>query len=105
MCVMLPGCTWTGAIGLLVYQGQFEQRPYRQITYVTYLQTEKRQIVGVTLSGLILLHYQAIWLHYKLVVTLSVNLELHDRLLLHYRALNISGVTGPPIGSEALCGE
>ncbi len=50
-------------------------------------------IFGVTLSGPILLHYQASLLHYKLDVTLSVNLELHYRLhvtlyraLLHYRA-------------------
>ncbi len=47
---------------------------------------------GVTLSGPILLHYQAILLHYQLVVTLLVNLELHyllmlhDWALLHYRA-------------------
>ncbi len=42
---------------------------------------------GVTLSGPILLHYRAILLHYQLVVTLSVNLELQYRLMLHYMAL------------------
>ncbi len=42
---------------------------------------------GVTLSGPISLHYHAILLHYQSVVTLSVNLELHYRLMLHYGAL------------------
>ena len=42
---------------------------------------------GVTLSGPILLHYHAILLHYQLVVTLSVNLELQYQLMLHYTAL------------------
>ncbi len=37
--------------------------------------------------GPILLHYRVIWLHYRLVVTLSVYLELHYRLMLHYMAL------------------
>ncbi len=34
---------------------------------------------GVTLSGQILLHYRTILLHYQLAITLSVNLELHNR--------------------------
>ncbi len=42
---------------------------------------------GVTLLGPILLHYRGILLPYRLVVTLSVNFELHHRLMLHYRAL------------------
>ena len=42
---------------------------------------------GVTLPGPILLHYRAILLHYRLVITLSVNLELNYRLMLHYWAL------------------
>ena len=51
-----------------------------------------RQIVAYNkyrsyISGPILLHYQAILLHYQLVVTLLVNLELHYRLMLHYWAL------------------
>ncbi len=41
---------------------------------------------GVTLSAWA--YYRAILLHYQLVVTLSVNLELHYRLMLHYRSFN-----------------
>ncbi len=42
---------------------------------------------GVTLLRPILLYYRAILLHYQLAVTLSVNLKLHYRLILHYWAL------------------
>ncbi len=42
---------------------------------------------GVILSGPNLIHYREILLHCHIVVTLSVNLELHYRLMLHYRFL------------------
>ncbi len=84
----MQACRTSCYIGEITLQACLYQS-FRCQSYITYIfavtlsvVTLYRRISELHYPGSILLHYRAILLHYQLVVTLSVNLKLHYRLMI-----------------------